>query len=161
MPRIPDTELERLKNDIDVQQLVQRSGVELKKAGKDWLGRCPFHADETASLVVTPAKNLWHCFGCSAAGGPIDWVMRTQGVGFREAVEQLQGSLSAPSSAAQSGSDGAAPKRSRARTLPPPVALDADDQPRLAVLFHWDGCWQYTIHAPSELSEIHLYADDE
>ena len=41
------------------------------------------------------------------------------------------------------------------------VALDADDQPRLAVLFHWDGCWQYTIHAPSELSEIHLYADDE
>lgn len=125
MARIPDTELERLKTDIDVQQLVERSGVELKKAGKDWLGRCPFHADETASLVVTPAKNLWHCFGCSAAGGPIDWVMRTQGVGFREAVELLKAT---PSSAAE----GAAPKRNRSRTLPPPVALDADEQTLLA-----------------------------
>jgi len=148
MARIPDTELERLKNEVDVQQLVQQSGVELKKAGKDWLGRCPFHADETASLVVTPAKNLWHCFGCSAAGGPIDWVMRMQGVGFREAVEQLQGGQATPSSAAE----GAAPKRSRARTLPPPVALDADEQTLLGQVI--DYYHQTLQQAPEALAYL-------
>jgi len=90
MARIPETELERLKGEVSVERLVQASGIELKKSGKDWLGCCPFHADETASLVVTPAKNLWHCFGCSAAGGPIDWVMKRRGVSFRHAVELLR-----------------------------------------------------------------------
>jgi DNA primase len=75
MPRIPDTELERLKNEVSVERLVEASGVELKKAGKDMLGRCPFHDDAEASLVVTAAKNLWHCFGCQVGGGPIDWVV--------------------------------------------------------------------------------------
>ena len=63
MPRIPDNEIERLKNEVSVERLVESSGVELKKAGKDMLGRCPFHDDAEASLVVTAAKNLWHCFG--------------------------------------------------------------------------------------------------
>ena len=59
MPRIPDTELERLKEEVSVERLVEASGVALKKAGKDLLGRCPFHDDAEASLVVTAAKNLW------------------------------------------------------------------------------------------------------
>jgi len=56
MPRIPDTELQRLKDEVSVQTLVQASGVELRKSGRDWLGRCPFHDDREASLVVSPAK---------------------------------------------------------------------------------------------------------
>jgi DNA primase len=64
--------------------------VALKKAGKDWLGRCPFHDDAEASLVVTPGKNLWHCFGCQIGGGPIDWVIKSRGVSFRHAVELLK-----------------------------------------------------------------------
>ena len=124
MARIPETELERLKNEVSVQRLAEASGVELKKGGKDWLGRCPFHEDDTASLVVSPGKNLWHCFGCGAAGGPIDWVMKTRGVSFRHAVELLREGL--PSSAA--GQAEAAPiKRTTVRALPPPVAFDADD----------------------------------
>lgn len=90
MPRIDDSELKRLKEEISVQRLVEASGIELKKAGKDFAGVCPFHEDDTASLVVTPMKNLWHCFGCGAAGGPIDWVMKTKGVSFRHAVEWLR-----------------------------------------------------------------------
>jgi len=90
MPRIPDTDLERLKNEVSVERLVEASGVELKKAGKDMLGRCPFHDDAAASLVVTAAKNLWHCFGCQVGGGPIDWVMKSRGVSFRHAVELLK-----------------------------------------------------------------------
>ncbi|WP_420998522.1 CHC2 zinc finger domain-containing protein [Cupriavidus sp. 30B13] len=80
MPRIPDTELERLKREISVQRLVEGSGVALQKSGKDWLALCPFHEDREPSLVVSPGKNLWHCFGCQVGGGPIDWVMKHKGV---------------------------------------------------------------------------------
>jgi DNA primase len=121
MARIPDGELERLKSEVSVQRLAEASGVELKRGGKDWLGRCPFHEDDTASLVVSPGKNLWHCFGCGAAGGPIDWVMKTRGVSFRHAVELLREGL--PSSAA----DAAPIKRTTVRSLPAPVSIDADD----------------------------------
>ncbi|HUL92138.1 MAG TPA: CHC2 zinc finger domain-containing protein [Burkholderiales bacterium] len=79
MARIPESELERLKSEIAVERLVEGAGVELRRAGKDLLGRCPFHDDAQASLVVTPAKNLWHCFGCQTGGGPIDWVIKTRG----------------------------------------------------------------------------------
>ncbi|MFY8043316.1 MAG: CHC2 zinc finger domain-containing protein, partial [Rhodoferax sp.] len=72
MARIPDTEVQRLKDEIAVQRLVEAAGVELRKTGKDFAGRCPFHDDDTASLIVTSAKNLWHCFGCQCGGGPID-----------------------------------------------------------------------------------------
>ncbi|TMQ03514.1 MAG: toprim domain-containing protein, partial [Deltaproteobacteria bacterium] len=124
MPRIPEAEIERLKNEVSVQCLVEAAGVEIKRAGKDWLGRCPFHDDAEASLVVTPAKNLWHCFGCQIGGGPIDWVMKSRGVSFRHAVELLKAD---PSSAASAAAPGAA-KRSSVRVLPAPVVLDADDQ---------------------------------
>ena len=70
---------------------------------------------------MTPAKNLWHCFGCGIGGGPIDWVIKRQGVSFRHAVELLR--------------EGVTPlaaetfvKRSTVRALPAPVAFDADDQ---------------------------------
>jgi DNA primase len=56
MARIPQREIERLKEDIAVQRLVEAAGIDLKRAGKDVLGRCPFHADDTASLVVTPMR---------------------------------------------------------------------------------------------------------
>jgi DNA primase len=126
MARIPEGELERLKAEVSVQRLAEASGVELKKGGKDWLGRCPFHEDDTASLVVSPAKNLWHCFGCGAAGGPIDWVMKTRGVSFRHAVELLREGL--PSSAAGQAAETSAPiKRTTVRALPAPVTFDTDD----------------------------------
>jgi DNA primase len=127
MARIPDSELERLNSEVSVQRLAEASGVELKKGGKDWLGRCPFHEDDTASLVVSPGKNLWHCFGCGAAGGPIDWVKKTRGVSFRHAVELLREGLPASSSAAGQAAEAAPIKRTTVRALPPPVAFDADD----------------------------------
>ena len=119
MARIPDAELDRLKAAVSVERLVEASDIALVKSGKDRLGKCPFHEDREASLAVTPEKNLWHCFGCGAAGGPIDWVMRIQNISFRHAVELLRKehipSVDTPS-----------PRTTRA--LPPPVAFDADDQ---------------------------------
>jgi DNA primase catalytic core len=134
MPRIPDSELERLKAEISVERLVEAAGIELKGSGKDRLGRCPFHEDGEPSLVVTPAKNLWHCFACGIGGGPIDWVMKAKGASFRHAVEVLKAdpSLAASSLAARPSSSSAATsapiRRSTRRVLDLPVAFDADEQ---------------------------------
>ena len=54
--RIPEEELQRLKNDTDLVALVRSKGVELKPHGRDLVGKCPFHKDDTPSLVVTPEK---------------------------------------------------------------------------------------------------------
>ena len=90
MARIPETEIERIKREVSVERLVQASGVSLKRMGKDLFGRCPFHDDETASLSVTPAKNLWNCLGACKEGGDVfKWVMKMKGVSFRHAFELL------------------------------------------------------------------------
>ncbi len=69
---------------------MEAAGIALRKSGKDKLGLCPFHADGEPSLVVSPAKNLWHCFSCQIGGRPIDWDMKKCGVSFRHAVELLK-----------------------------------------------------------------------
>jgi DNA primase catalytic core len=120
MARIPQAEIERLKAEVSLVRLIEDAGITLRRQGKDYTGLCPFHDEETPSLIVTPAKNLFHCFGCGAAGGPIDWVMRKNGVSFRHAVELLREGLPAITEGVV--------KRSTVRALPPPVSLDADDQ---------------------------------
>jgi DNA primase len=91
MARIADTEIERLKGETDLVALVESSGVKLEKRGADRVGRCPFHDDQTPSLVITPGKNLWRCFGaCDTGGDVVAWVMKREGVSFRHAVELLK-----------------------------------------------------------------------
>ena len=122
MARIPPDELERLKAGVSVERLVEACGVALRPVGKDLHGRCPFHDDREASLVVTPAKNLWHCFSCQIGGGPIDWMMKSKGVSFRHAVELLrEGEIDLP-----------AAKHGTVRALAAPVRFDADDAALLA-----------------------------
>jgi DNA primase catalytic core len=129
MPRIPDSELERLKKEISLLRLIESQGHTLQKRGKDWAMRCIFHEDATASLVVTEAKNLYHCFGCNAAGSVLDWVMKTQGVSLPHAVQILK--TGAPLEGERLGV-----VRSQVRHLPPLVAKlevsDADEQLLLA-----------------------------
>ena len=122
MARIPEEEIERIKREVSLERLVEASGVELKKTGKDLFGRCPFHApDDTPSLSVTPSKNLWNCLGACKEGGDVfAWVMKRNGVSFRHAYELLREGLS---------SIAASPvKKTTVRALPMPVSLDADDQ---------------------------------
>lgn len=120
MARIAESELERLKAEVSVARLVEAAGIRLERRGKDLVGRCPFHEDDTASLSVTPDKNLFHCFGCGAAGGPIDWAMKKNGVSFRHAVELLREGLGSITAGTV--------KHGTVRALPPPVSMDADDQ---------------------------------
>ena len=127
MARIADEEIEQLKKEVPLDALVAASGVELKRAGADLVGLCPFHDDREPSLVVSPQKNLWHCLGaCHAGGSVIDWVMRAEGVSFRHAVELLR--------AGQAGGhhDRPAPARSTVRRLPSPLGHDAGDAEALA-----------------------------
>jgi DNA primase len=117
--RVPDAEIERLKAGVPLVSLAEAAGVELRRTGADLAGRCPFHEDDTPSLVISPGKNLWHCMGaCQAGGSVIDWVMRAEGVSFRHAVELLRDGL--PAAAA-----GAGPKRSTVRRLAWPVERTA------------------------------------
>jgi len=119
--RVPDAEIERLKAEVPLGSLAEAAGVVLARTGADLTGRCPFHDDDTPSLVISPDKNLWHCLGaCQAGGSVIDWVMRAEGVSFRHAVELLRDGLPAATA-------GAGPKRSTVRKLAPPVERTAAD----------------------------------
>ncbi len=91
MARIPEDQIERLKQEVSIQRLAEGMGISLKTHGKDYLGLCPFHDDKEPSLVISPDKNLWHCLGaCGEGGDVISWVMKAEGVSFRHAVELLQ-----------------------------------------------------------------------
>ena len=127
MARIPDEQIERLKQEVSLISLVERQGITLKKHGKDYLGLCPFHDDKEPSLVISPEKNLWHCLGaCQTGGSVIDWVMKIEGVSFRQAVEQLQADY--PSLVAN-----AVPaKRLRPKKQPSPLNASAEDQALLS-----------------------------
>jgi DNA primase catalytic core len=90
MPRIQNDLLERIKQETPLRLLVERSGVVLKVSGENLLGLCPMHEDHDPSLVLTPSRGLWHCLGaCQAGGTVIDWVMKADGLDFREAVDKL------------------------------------------------------------------------
>ncbi|MBW3613901.1 MAG: toprim domain-containing protein [Actinobacteria bacterium] len=123
MARIPDAEIERLKAEVAVERLAEARGIALRRHGRDLIGLCPFHDDREPSLVISPAKNLWHCMGACAAGGSvIDWVMRAEGVSFRHAVELLRNG--APTSSA----DGPAPKRTSVPKLSVPFDVSVEDR---------------------------------
>jgi DNA primase catalytic core len=143
MARIPESEVERLKKEISVQRLAEARGIKLTRQGSNLVGKCPFHDDRTPSLVITPAKNLWHCMGaCNAGGDVIEWVMRAEGVSFRHAVEMLrQDHFPSAASPIQLVKQSTVPK------LPPPVAREADDR---ALLLQVVGYYSETLKQSPE-----------
>ncbi|WP_338804614.1 CHC2 zinc finger domain-containing protein [Xenorhabdus griffiniae] len=93
MARIPEAELQHLKAAASLVAVIEQQGRQLFKRGKDMTVLCPFHQEKTPSMVITPAKNLYHCFGCDAGGSVLDWVMKTEGLSLRHAVERLRAVL--------------------------------------------------------------------
>src|SRR5258708_6754984 len=68
------------------------SRTELRRAGVDsYFGLCPFHSERTPSFHVRPDEKHYHCFGCQASGDPFDFVMQTEGLDFKGALESLAG----------------------------------------------------------------------
>ena len=124
MARIPDEEITRIKRETDLAALVRSRGIELRKHGsKDLVGRCPFHEDnDSPNFIVTPCKGLFHCMACGAAGNPIQFVEKFDGVSFRHAFELL-----ADGKAAFENTKAQRTKKATVPKLPCPLDLEADD----------------------------------
>lgn len=86
--RIPDTFIDELLARIDIVDVIQER-VQLKKAGRDWSARCPFHDERSPSFTVSPNKQFYHCFGCGAHGSAIGFLMNYDRLEFPDAVEEL------------------------------------------------------------------------
>lgn len=80
--------LDELNARSDIVDIVSRYVV-LKRQGANYFGLCPFHNEKSASFSVSPDKQIYHCFGCGAGGGVINFIMRAEGLEFRDAVRFL------------------------------------------------------------------------
>ena len=88
MARIPDAFIDDLLARTDIVEVVG-SRVPLKKQGKEYSARCPFHDERSASFTVSPTKQFYHCFGCGAHGTAISFLMNYDRLEFLDAVDEL------------------------------------------------------------------------
>jgi DNA primase len=80
--------IENLKTHLDVVDVISQF-LELKKSGANFKACCPFHGETTPSFVVSPAKQIYHCFGCGAGGDSIKFVMEYEKLSYPETLEKL------------------------------------------------------------------------
>jgi len=88
--KIAKSFIDELLARANIVEVVERA-VQLKRAGRDFQGLCPFHHEKTPSFTVSPDKQFYHCFGCGAHGSAIGFLMNHEGLSFVEAVEDLAG----------------------------------------------------------------------
>ncbi|MFH1728567.1 MAG: DNA primase [Pseudomonadota bacterium] len=75
---------------------IMSSHVTLKRSGKQWMGLCPFHEEDTPSFSVNNEKNVYYCFGCAASGNVFTFLQKVEGLTFAEAVEQIASRYTIP-----------------------------------------------------------------
>ena len=85
---IAQDSIEALKTRLDVVDVVSNY-IELKKAGANFKAPCPFHDEKSPSFVVSPQKQIYHCFGCGVTGDSIRFVMEYEKLNYPEAIEKL------------------------------------------------------------------------
>ncbi len=85
---ISEEKILEIRNAVDIVDVVAES-VLLKKAGRNLVGLCPFHAEKTPSFTVSAEKQIFHCFGCGAGGNLFRFLMKRDGLSFPEAVRNL------------------------------------------------------------------------
>jgi DNA primase len=86
--RLTPASKDEVRERADIVELV-RADTELRKAGIEWVGRCPFHQERTGSFYVNPVKKFYHCYGCGVGGDVFDYVMQRHALDFVAAVEWL------------------------------------------------------------------------
>ncbi|HWS74659.1 MAG TPA: DNA primase, partial [Quisquiliibacterium sp.] len=89
---IPQSFIQELLARVDVVDVVARH-VKLRKAGANFLGLCPFHAEKSPSFTVSPGKQFYHCFGCGAHGSAIGFLMEHAGLSYVDAIHELAQSV--------------------------------------------------------------------
>lgn len=80
--------IERLREQVDIVQVISDYML-LKKVGGNYKGLCPFHSEKTPSFVVSPGKQIYHCFGCGEGGNVFSFLMKWENLSFPEAVKHL------------------------------------------------------------------------
>jgi len=85
---ISQDSIEALRGSLDIVDVVGNY-IELKKAGANFKANCPFHGEKTPSFVVSPSKQIYHCFGCGVGGDSIKFVMELEKLNYPEAIEKL------------------------------------------------------------------------
>ncbi|MCF7807644.1 MAG: DNA primase [Candidatus Marinimicrobia bacterium] len=88
MARIPEHTIEQIREANDIVDVVS-DYVQLKRSGRNWFGRCPFHNEKTPSFSVSPDKQIYHCFGCGAGGNVINFIMEHERLEFISSVKLL------------------------------------------------------------------------
>src|SRR3989344_3635955 len=82
------TPIEEIKSKLAIDQVIGEY-VTLKQAGTNFKGLCPFHQEKTPSFMVSPEKQIWHCFGCNEGGDVISFIQKYEGLDFKGATELL------------------------------------------------------------------------
>jgi DNA primase len=131
---IPATEIDAIRSRVSLRELIGRD-VSLKRVGQYWLGSCPFHSpDAHPSFAVIPSDQRFRCYACGATGDAIEYLRRTKGLDFHQAVAQL-------SSAGHSVSPGLRPPARRAAGSLPGIPKHVGelwagaDAPRIAEFY--------------------------
>lgn len=88
MARIPESFIDDLLQRIDIVDVIGKR-VPLKRAGREFQARCPFHDERSASFTVSPQKQFYHCFGCGVHGSAVGFLMNYENMDFSDAVEAL------------------------------------------------------------------------
>jgi DNA primase len=95
---------ENLKNSIDIVDIISNY-IEIKKAGANFKANCPFHGEKTPSFVISPSKQIYHCFGCSVGGDAIQFVMEYEKINYPEALEKIASMMNFSLEYSQGSSD--------------------------------------------------------
>ncbi len=85
---IEQNSVDNVKAQIDIVDVVGNY-IELKKSGANFKANCPFHGENTPSFVVSPSKQIFHCFGCGVGGDAIKFIMDYENLNYRETIEKL------------------------------------------------------------------------
>lgn len=86
--RIAEEKINEIRQAIDIVDVISEH-VQLKKQGRNYLGLCPFHGENTPSFSVSSDKQIYHCFGCGAGGNAFSFLMDLEGLSFQEAAVRL------------------------------------------------------------------------
>jgi DNA primase len=88
MPRISDSSKEKVREAVDIVDLINHY-TDLRRNGSQYMGRCPFHEDNSPSFSVNPHDKVYHCFGCGVGGDVFKFVQEKEGLDFAASIEFL------------------------------------------------------------------------